>query len=157
MKLLIIAVAFIIQCAHCFDDSIKECWDIRLQNPNLFCYAGNLISWPLSKNVYYDQDARDASKFIFHFIFPQLPKPIIILWGTNGRVPKTWRHQITIVSLLPGTFTVLKLFQLVKMLIIKRWAFVVTFVVCGRFAVLMKTNPHVTPKLKMLCALVLLI
>ena len=68
MKLLIIAVAFIMQFVHCFDDSIKECWDIRLQNSDLFCYAGNLISWPLSKNVYYDQDRRDASKSEFHII-----------------------------------------------------------------------------------------
>ena len=65
MKLALITILFLIQFVNCFDDSIKECWNIRLQNEKLFCYPGDLIQWPLSKSVYYDQDRRDAGKLTF--------------------------------------------------------------------------------------------
>ena len=49
--------AVVLATAWAYDDSIKECWDVRLRDESFFC--ADVVGWPLSKNVYYDQVARD--------------------------------------------------------------------------------------------------
>ena len=52
--------AVVLATAWAYDDSIKECWDVRLRDESFFC--ADVVGWPLSKNVYYDQVARDQCK-----------------------------------------------------------------------------------------------
>ena len=40
-----------------YDDEIKPCWDIRLNNRNSFCYEP--VKYSLSTLIYYDTEARD--------------------------------------------------------------------------------------------------
>ena len=61
MKQIATAVATLATSTFAYDDSIKECWDVRLRDESFFCYGE--VGWPLSKNVYYDQVKRDDGKF----------------------------------------------------------------------------------------------
>ena len=61
MKQIASAVAILATSTFAYDDSIKECWDVRLRDESFFCYGE--VGWPLSKNVYYDQVRRDDGKF----------------------------------------------------------------------------------------------
>ena len=60
MKIKWLATVGLLQAVNAYDDSIKECWDVRLRNEDYFCY--DAVGWPLSINTYYDSDERDASK-----------------------------------------------------------------------------------------------
>ena len=50
-SVLLFAVAF------AYDDSVKSCWDVRIQDESYFCYGA--VDWPLSQTVYYDAKQRD--------------------------------------------------------------------------------------------------
>ena len=67
MKQIATAVAILATSAFAYDDSIKECWDVRLRDESFFCYGE--VGWPLSKNVYYDQVKRDDGKFFLKVYF----------------------------------------------------------------------------------------
>ena len=40
-----------------YDDGIKPCWNVRLNNQDAFCYES--VKYSLSTPVFYDSDARD--------------------------------------------------------------------------------------------------
>ena len=40
-----------------YDDGIKPCWDVRLNDPNAFCFVS--IKYAMSTPVFYDAKARD--------------------------------------------------------------------------------------------------
>ena len=40
-----------------YDDGIKPCWDVRLNDPNAFCFES--IKYAMSTPVFYDAKARD--------------------------------------------------------------------------------------------------
>ena len=43
---------------NAYDGGIKPCWDVRLNNPEAFCYDS--IKYEMSTVVFYEADARDA-------------------------------------------------------------------------------------------------
>ena len=43
---LLIAATCLFSVTRAYDDSVKECWDIRLQNETYFCYGA--VEWPIS-------------------------------------------------------------------------------------------------------------
>ena len=51
MKLISLATV-VIAAVQAYDESVKECWDVRLRDESYFCYG--MVGWPLSKNTYYD-------------------------------------------------------------------------------------------------------
>jgi hypothetical protein len=53
MKLLKESIVLLTATATAYDDSVKTCWDIRLQNEDYFCF--DAVDWPISQPVYYEQ------------------------------------------------------------------------------------------------------
>ena len=47
------------QLTVAYDDGIKPCWDIRLSDPEAFCY--DAIDYPMSTDVFYNSTTRDAA------------------------------------------------------------------------------------------------
>ena len=41
-----------------YDDGIKPCWDVRLNDPDSFCYEA--VNYPMSTPVFYEAVDRDA-------------------------------------------------------------------------------------------------
>ena len=56
-RLLMLGGVLFVQTVHGYDDGIKPCWNVRLNNQDAFCYEA--IKYPLSTPVFYDSDARD--------------------------------------------------------------------------------------------------
>ena len=52
-----LAVVFLASMASAYDDGIKPCWDIRL-NEDAFCHEP--VQYSISTPVFYGQEARDA-------------------------------------------------------------------------------------------------
>ena len=57
MKDALVFVSLLAAVVHAYDDGIKPCWDVRLNNQDAFCYEP--IKYELSTPVFYNSTERD--------------------------------------------------------------------------------------------------